>query len=102
LLKRRGCVVYGTPRSGDKGADIIATYKAHSFVIQTKRSSTAVGLAAVQEVAAALRWYGGTEAWVVTNASFTTAARDLAATNGVRFIDGATLARMATSGEAGA
>ena len=93
-LKALGCAVSGTPRSGDKGADIIAKIAGRTIVIQAKRSIAPVGNRAVQEVFSALAYYGGTEAWVVTNATFTQAAQEIAGRHRVRLVSGADLARM--------
>jgi restriction endonuclease len=92
ILKNCGCTVSGTPKTGDKGADIIARFPPdRTIIIQAKRSGAPVGNRAVQEVAAALAYYRGTEAWVVSNSSFTVAARELAQSNRVRLIGGAEL-----------
>ncbi len=53
------------------------------LVVQCKRLSKPVGNAAVQEVAAALRYWSGDRAAVVSNAGFTPAARRLAQATGV-------------------
>jgi restriction system protein len=92
ILKQHGCVVSGTPKTGDQGADIIARLDKRVIVIQAKRSISPIGNRAVQEVVAALAYYDGSEGWVVTNSSFTQAARGLADRNGIRLISGAELA----------
>jgi len=94
VLKQHGCSVSGTPRTGDSGADIIARLSRRVIVIQAKRSTAPVGNRAVQEVVAARAYYGGTDSWVVTNSTFTQAARELADRNGVRLIGGADLPRI--------
>lgn len=94
-LKQHGCTVSGTPKTGDKGADMIARFSDRIIIIQAKRSSAPVGNRAVQEVVAALAYYRGTEAWVMTNSTFTEAARELAQSNKVRLLCGADLPRMA-------
>ena len=92
LLKAAGCNrVSATRATGDQGADIIACYGSKTIIIQAKRSSSPVGNKAVQEVVAALPYYAGTEAWVVTNSRFTRAAEELAARNLIRLIDGPSL-----------
>ncbi|HUB81737.1 MAG TPA: restriction endonuclease [Bryobacteraceae bacterium] len=91
ILAACGCAVSGTPKTGDKGADIIARLPSRTIVIQAKRSSTPVGNGAVQEVVAALAYYRGTEAWVISNSTFTAAARELAQCNRVRLVCGADL-----------
>ena len=73
-----------TPKSGDFGADIIAMAPDGSKVcVQCKRYTNAVGLEAVQEVAAARTYYGCDKAIVATNSTFTTAAKELAKKTGV-------------------
>lgn len=73
-----------TPKSGDFGADIIATAPDGAKVcVQCKRYTNAVGLEAVQEVAAARTYYGCTKAIVATNSTFTPAAKELAKKTGV-------------------
>ena len=86
--------VRGTPATGDQGADIIASKDNRLFVIQAKRQSAPVGNRAVQEVAAALNYYAATEAWVITNSTFTPAAKALAQKNKVYLIDGSALELM--------
>jgi restriction system protein len=84
LLRKAFESVNTTPGSGDMGADLIIHHEGKKIVVQCKRSSNPVGLAAVQEVFGARRFYGAHEAWVVTNASFTEAARSLALATKVR------------------
>jgi len=91
MLRDHGCNVSGTPKTGDKGADIIAQLPGRTIVIQAKRSGTPVGNGAVQEVVAALAYYRGTEAWVISNSTFTASARELAQSNRVRLVAGADL-----------
>ncbi len=84
LLGNRGFVnVRGTPTTGDQGADLLADRAGRLVVIQVKRHKARVGNGAVQEVTAAVRYYGGTEGWVITNSDYTRAARALAQKNGV-------------------
>jgi len=100
VLKAHGFKdICGTPATGDQGADILARRGGRLFVIQVKRHRTKVGNASVQEVAAALKFYDGDEAWVVTNSTFTPAARALAQKTGVRLLEGPDLASL--SGESG-
>ena len=70
-----------TPFTNDQGADLLAKKAGSLVVIQVKRYKGPVGNRAVQEVAAALRFYDGQEAWVVTNSTFTPAADKLAKKN---------------------
>ncbi|WP_245337928.1 restriction endonuclease, partial [Methylobacterium radiotolerans] len=66
----------------DQGADIVAVRDGLRLVVQCKRLSKPVGNAAVQEAAAALRYWDGDRAAVVSNAGFTPAARRLATATG--------------------
>lgn len=68
---------------GDQGADVIAERSGVTMVVQCKYYSSSVGNTAVQEVHAAKSYYGATRAIVVTNASYTRGAQDLAARTGV-------------------
>ena len=88
VLLGRGWHVSATAATGDQGADIIATKGERRVIIQAKRYSGAVGNKAVQEVVGAIPFYGGTEGCVVTNSTFTPAARALAQKNNIRLIDG--------------
>lgn len=77
-----------TPRSGDFGADIIATDKHGDRVcFQCKRYSKPVGIRAVQEISSARTYYGCKKAAVVTNSSYTKAAADLASAENVALFD---------------
>ncbi|MDP4022734.1 restriction endonuclease [Methylobacterium sp. NEAU 140] len=82
-LERAGWQVHRTPPSGDQGADLVATRARFRLVVQCKRLGKPVGNAAVQEAAAALHFWAGDRAAVVTNAGFTPAARRLAAATDV-------------------
>jgi len=77
-----------TKASGDFGADILAEDSDHSLVcVQCKKYSKPVGIKAVQEVIGAKAYYKGARAIVITNASFTPAARDLAKRSGVELYE---------------
>jgi HJR/Mrr/RecB family endonuclease len=88
VLSEHGWHVSATAATGDQGADIIASKGERRVIIQAKRYSGAVGNKAVQEVVGAIPFYGGTEGCVVTNSTFTPAARALAQKNNIRLIDG--------------
>ena len=83
LLLAQGWHVDTTPVTGDQGADLIADARGCRVVIQCKFYSRPVGNKAVQEAHAALGFHAGARAAVVSNASFTRAARQLADANGV-------------------
>ena len=85
-LKELGWDARTTKASGDQGADIIATHCDETLVVQCKLYGRPVGNKAVQEVAAARDHYRADYAAVVTNASFTRAAQDLAASTGVKLV----------------
>ena len=84
LFRRLGYSAEVTPYSGDYGADLVIKRDGARDVVQAKRSTRAVGPRAVQEVVAARAHYGCQGAVVVTNSTFTPAARRLAADNGVK------------------
>lgn len=89
LLKETGFEsVAGTPATGDQGADLIGRRNGKVIAIQTKGYAGAVGNGAVQEIVGALKFYNADEGWVVTNSTFTSAARSLAQANNIRLIDG--------------
>ena len=95
VLSQSGCErVTGTPHSGDQGGDILVDFRGRRIVIQAKCYSSTVGNKAVQEVAAAVAFYGADEGWVVTNSTFSSSARQLAQRTGVRLVDGMGLPRI--------
>ncbi|EZP59038.1 Restriction endonuclease [Exiguobacterium sp. RIT341] len=88
LFETAGYRVELTPASRDFGADLlIEDERGYKIAIQAKRYSAAVGLEAVQQVAASVPFYEMDEGWVVTNSTFTEAAYQLAEPNQVRLID---------------
>lgn len=73
-----------TPKSGDYGADIVATNKhGEKICFQCKYYNGSVGISAVQEVNGAKSHYGCTKAAVITNSKFTKAAKELANDNDI-------------------
>ncbi|WP_082503923.1 restriction endonuclease [Methylobacterium sp. Leaf117] len=82
-LREAGWAARATQASGDQGADIVAEQAGIRLVVQCKRYGRPVGNGAVQEIAAALHYWSGDMAAVVSNAGFTPAARKLAAATGV-------------------
>ena len=94
LFGRLGFDVELTPSANDYGADLILRFPSriqHAIAVQAKFYSAPVDNSPVQEVFASLQYYGAGEGWVITNSTFTSNARELAAANGVRLIDGAEL-----------
>ncbi len=81
-----------TKGSGDFGVDIIAHKGGHKYAVQCKYYSNPVSVGAVQEAVAGKAYYGCDAAMVVTNSTFTKAARELARANGVILLEGITKA----------
>ncbi len=95
LLSKIGYNVFRTPSSGDQGVDIIAEDESkRRIAIQTKKYKDKVGNYAVQEVAAGRKYYKCSEAWVITNSTFTVSAIQLAKANNVKLIDGVEMIQM--------
>ncbi|MFN3188455.1 MAG: restriction endonuclease [Candidatus Paceibacteria bacterium] len=80
--------------AGDQGADVIANKNGENVLIQVKSYTNSVNNVAVQQAEAAIKFYGCKRAVVVTNATFTTGARELARANNVELIDGELLKRL--------
>ncbi|WP_313391998.1 restriction endonuclease [Sphingobium yanoikuyae] len=83
IFHRYGIEVRRTPITGDQGVDLIAEIYGDRVAIQCKRSATAVGNKAVQEVVAGRTHYDAQMAWVIADAQFTPGARQLAKSNNV-------------------
>lgn len=84
LLKKRGfSKVYVTKGSGDQGVDVIAYANGKKYGIQCKYYSSPVGNSAIQEVYSGAKYYNCDIAVVMTNATFTESAIDLASKLGV-------------------
>lgn len=88
ILDLKGFSTSGTPKTGDQGADVIASKGGKTYVIQAKRHSKPIGNKAVQEVVAARNYYKGDIGVVVTNSSFTPSAKSLAGRNDIVLING--------------
>lgn len=86
MLAEFGCLVQGTPVTGDQGGDLIASYGGRKVVIQCKRSTSNVGNSAVQQVVAARHYYEADEAWVVADTQFTEGAKRLAHSSSVKLM----------------
>ncbi|GJE17850.1 restriction endonuclease [Methylobacterium marchantiae] len=82
-LREAGWSARPTKASGDQGADVVAERAGIRLVLQCKRYTKPVGNAAVQEAAAAARYWQADMAAVVSNAGFTPAARKLSGATGV-------------------
>jgi restriction system protein len=86
FFTQKGWNSIATQASGDQGADVIAEKSNHRVVVQCKLYSQPVGNKAVQEVMSAKTFYECTTAIVVTNASYTKSARQLAHSCGVELL----------------
>lgn len=82
-IKAQGYSAAVTRGSGDHGADIVVDLSGEKIVVQCKFYSSPVGNKAVQEVYSAMGIYDADQAWVVTNHSFTPAAKIAAKKLGV-------------------
>ena len=87
LFRKSGYKVKVTKKSGDQGADLIIEKDNVCTAIQTKKYAGSVGNKAVQEVVAAMKYYDCDKAMVITTASFTKDAFELASRNGVQLVD---------------
>lgn len=87
-LRRCGYTKIKKTEYYDQGVDIIAAKPGVILGVQVKRSSTKVGVGAVRAAIAGLKCYGCTQAMVVTNSIFTTAAIQLANANDCLLVDG--------------
>lgn len=89
LYKKLGYIIEQvTKKSGDQGADVVATKNDTKYVIQAKFYSNPVGNKAVQEVVAALAMYKADKGIVITNNRFTQSAIKLAGANNIELVDG--------------
>jgi restriction system protein len=87
LLKFQGYHISFTKTSGDFGSDIVAQKDNRRISIQLKRYGKPVSLAAVQEAVASKTYYRCSHAMVITNRSYTKAAKILAQSNECTLID---------------
>ncbi|HEY8346652.1 MAG TPA: restriction endonuclease [Symbiobacteriaceae bacterium] len=87
LFSAMGYETVVTKATRDHGADLVLKKFGEITVVQAKRYGQSVGNRAVQEVVAAKGRYNAHHAIVVTNSTFTPAARELAASNKVELLD---------------
>lgn len=81
-----------TRGSGDFGVDVIAHKGSHKYAVQCKYYTSAVSLDAVQEAVAGMAYYNCDRAMVVTNSTYTNAAKELAKHNNVELLENITSA----------
>jgi len=75
-----------TSGSGDQGIDVIAEKDGKKLGIQCKLYSSAIGNKAVQEAHAGKAYYNADAVGVLSNASYTSSAKDLANVTGVELL----------------
>ncbi|MEK5476449.1 restriction endonuclease [Paenibacillus sp. FSL R5-0407] len=102
LFQAQGYKCLVTKAVGDFGADLLLQRDGKKIVVQAKRYNKNVGIKAVQEAQASIAHYGASEAWVVTNSDYTSAAYELAKSNKVRLINRDALVEMILSLNPGA
>ncbi len=82
-FKRNGYNVEKTKTSNDFGADLILSKNNEITVVQTKRWLKQVGISAVQEICAAIKYYHAQQGMLITNSKLTTSAKKLAQSNNI-------------------
>lgn len=83
-LASAGYNVTFTPATGDQGVDLLVERKGRRIAVQCKDYAKPVGNDAIQQVFAGAQFYGAAEAIVVAPNGYTTSARQLAESLGVR------------------
>ena len=87
-LQAKGYRVSLTKTTGDFGADLIAVAQDGTRIsIQCKKYRSPVGISAVQQVYSSMTHYNCTKSAVITNSTFTTAARRSARENNVMLFE---------------
>lgn len=87
IFVKLGYTIEITKASGDQGVDLIAKKDGKVLAIQAKCYSGVVGNHAIMEVVAGMKYYDCNCCMVVTNSTFTPAARELATANNVELWD---------------
>lgn len=87
LFNKMGYEAYPTKQSRDQGVDVIAHKRDRKIAIQAKCYHHSVGNSAIQEVVAGKFFYKADDAFVITNSTFTKAAKQLASANNVKLWD---------------
>lgn len=85
-LQELGWDVKTTRATGDFGADLVVERAGCTIIIQCKYYSQPVGVKAVQEAFSAMKFYNADKAAVVSNQSYTKAARQMAEKNNVALL----------------
>ena len=97
IARTCGVPVIMTPLTGDWGVDLIVGHRPNRIAIQCKRQARPVGTGAVQEVVSGAPMQDCTQTMVVTNHTFTPAARRLAELHGCVLVGGEDLTRLAST-----
>ena len=87
LMRELGFSTTVTKASGDFGVGIIADKDGYSYAVQTKRYTGSVGIEAVYQVVAGMKYYKCQRSMVVTTSSFTPAAWEMAKVHYCKLID---------------
>ncbi len=95
LLRRQGYTGIKLTERYDLGVDIIARKDGVTWGIQVKRSSGMVKAAAIRQVVTALKHYNCDRAMVITNATYSRPAVELARSNSCVLIDRSLLTTLA-------
>ncbi len=89
VFRERGYEVQRIGGTGDQGVDLIVARGKTRIAVQAKGYlASAVGNDAVQQVHAGMTYYGCQRSAVITNARFTSSARELAARVGCTLVEG--------------
>jgi restriction system protein len=96
LFQEMGYQVKRPPLARDKGADLICEKPGERLVIQAKCYGTnaKVGIAAIQQILGAVKFYQADRGVVVTNSYFTSDAQELAKANKIGLWDRDILAKI--------
>jgi restriction system protein len=94
ILRKSGWIASVSKASNDQGVDIIASNQRLSVAIQCKKYSNPVGNKAVQEVTSGATFHNAEYSVVVSNSTYTTSARQLAAKSGVLLLHHSELGRL--------
>lgn len=86
-LASTGADVRFIPATGDQGADLIGEYNGKIIVFQCRRSASTVDNKAVQEGCAGRKFHDAEQAWVVSDATLSRAARQLASSLSAWLVD---------------
>lgn len=101
LFQALGYKAENTKISGDQGIDVLVSKNGKKYGIQAKYYSQPVGNSAVQEVLAGREYFKLSKGIVITNASYTKSAIDLAEKTHIRLIDGEELEKIISMAKSG-